>query len=378
MFNFILKEFKFNPREWQEILKKAMYRWNSMEMIKLLIRHIQSNLIVLDVLKISVDVGNEQIFRHLLNERNGKLEEEYESSLILNSIHKNRVEIFKLFVVERGLNLKHPRLVSIAAQHDSFDVLKYMIECGAEIDEPNSKGETPLFTACTRPNLDIIEFLIESGSDYNRPNINGESPLHICCKFNHLLAAKVLLSQKNIDLDRPNVLGQTALFSSVSSNHLDLVKCLIEKGANANKCDQNGTSPISSAVITKNVEIVKFLVSKNVCDLNLADKHNERPLYNAVHSENWPILNCIVESKKVDLDALNGIHQETALSLAASRNYLEIVKYLISSGADHKIVNKINQKPIEVALDQGSFDVYEYLNELDGGNQQSFMNDLFE
>jgi len=52
-----------------------------------------------------------------------------------------------------------------------------LIEHGADINEENDEGETPLFEVCKNINKTIVEILFENGADINKKNKKGETPI---------------------------------------------------------------------------------------------------------------------------------------------------------------------------------------------------------
>lgn len=67
----------------------------------------------------------------------------------------------------------------LAAQSNSFEVARLLIEAGAEVDPADSLGNTPLSTAVFnyRGNGELIMLLCEKNADPYRENHHGQSPL---------------------------------------------------------------------------------------------------------------------------------------------------------------------------------------------------------
>ena len=45
------------------------------------------------------------------------------------------------------------------------EIVKYLVEKGANIETENEDGNTPLFIACEKNNNDIVKYLIEKGAN---------------------------------------------------------------------------------------------------------------------------------------------------------------------------------------------------------------------
>jgi len=86
----------------------------------------------------------------------------------------------------------------------------------------------------------------------------------------------------DINIDEPDGEGRTALINAAACNNIDLIKWLLEKGANINYQDRTGYSALHFAGQNKVVELAKFLLL-NGADPNLKDKFGNTPLRTAVH-----------------------------------------------------------------------------------------------
>lgn len=61
----------------------------------------------------------------------------------------------------------------IAAQNGHFDLVKLLVEKGAEINGQNNKLNTPLHMSLGYDYIDVSEYLIKSGADLNIENSTG-------------------------------------------------------------------------------------------------------------------------------------------------------------------------------------------------------------
>jgi ankyrin repeat protein len=61
----------------------------------------------------------------------------------------------------------------------NLDVVKYLVEKGADVKAANNYGNTPLHLAADNCNLDIVKYLLEKGADVKAANKVGNTPLHL-------------------------------------------------------------------------------------------------------------------------------------------------------------------------------------------------------
>lgn len=99
----------------------------------------------------------------------------------------------------------------IASYQGSKAILKYLVEKSqGQLEEPNSKGETPLYVALQRRHNSCIEILLEAGANPNYRPAGKDSMLHITITNNAKSIAKLLL-QRGVDVEELKG-GETPLY----------------------------------------------------------------------------------------------------------------------------------------------------------------------
>ena len=71
--------------------------------------------------------------------------------------------------------------------------VKKKVGLGANVNFKDERLDTPLGTACSLDDLDIIRFLLENGADPNEPNAEGYTPLMYSCQNVNVDAVKLLI-----------------------------------------------------------------------------------------------------------------------------------------------------------------------------------------
>jgi hypothetical protein len=99
----------------------------------------------------------------------------------------------------------------IASYQGSKAVLKSLVEKSkGQLEEPNSKGETPLYVALQRRHNSCIEILLEARANPNARPAGKDSMLHITITNNSKSIAKLLL-QRGVDVEELKG-GETPLY----------------------------------------------------------------------------------------------------------------------------------------------------------------------
>ena len=133
--------------------------------------------------------------------------------------------------------------------------------------------------------------------------------------------------------------GTTPLGTAILQENLEIVRLLIEKGADANTRypveTEDGTvflmSPLIEALELENSDIVSFLIAQESVNLNVKNYQGASPLHIAVYNS----MEDIVE-KLLQCDVcINGKDNEgaTALIIAAQEGESNILKRLIGENA---------------------------------------------
>jgi ankyrin repeat protein len=65
--------------------------------------------------------------------------------------------------------------------------VRALIELGADVNQANDYGTTPLYTAAEKGHEAIVRALIDFGADVNKANNNGWTPLYMAARdrFHH-------------------------------------------------------------------------------------------------------------------------------------------------------------------------------------------------
>jgi hypothetical protein len=132
--------------------------------------------------------------------------------------------------------------------------VKYFIENGVDVNakgvniyEGNKTGVTPLhFAAKYNSDINVLKYLIEQGADIHAQTDVHSTPLHYATAHNTNVAVMECLIEKGADINVKNIYGVTPLHlaARVSS---DVTKYLIEQEADINMIDHGNRTPIDFA-----------------------------------------------------------------------------------------------------------------------------------
>ena len=141
-----------------------------------------------------------------------------------------------------------------------LQLLRKVVERGANVDIRDRDQRTPLGQAVTDNNLEIVRFLVEHGADVNARDAEGWTTLHFAAQEHHVEIASLLL-ERGAQVDAKDVFGSTPLWRAVyaSKGRGELIRCLLSYGADRHLKNNHGVSPLDLARSIGNYPVAKFL-----------------------------------------------------------------------------------------------------------------------
>ncbi|KAK2710168.1 ankyrin-3-like [Artemia franciscana] len=202
-------------------------------------------------------------------------------------------EICKL-LLSNGANVNAKKkdgttALHIAIRYANVDVVKLLLECGAEVDSQTKNGITPIHLAAQRGDEKVIEILLKFGANINSIDMYGRGVLHfacirVCdndmyCEVGCLMVCTMLLN-KGANVNAKQKDGTTPLHIAIQSYHITVTELLLESGANVDSKIENGTTALHIAAELGRIssEIIRFLLEFGA-DINSVDDVGKTALH---------------------------------------------------------------------------------------------------
>jgi len=130
-----------------------------------------------------------------------------------------------------------------------------------DVNLPNKYGQTPLYRASWKRNLDIVkELLKHKDIDVNRLDIyNQTTPLNLTSFWGYLDIVKELLKREDIDVNLQDKDGETPLFTASDEDHLNIVRMLLDAGADINIKNNEDKTALDIAIERNHDEIAELI-----------------------------------------------------------------------------------------------------------------------
>ncbi len=184
-------------------------------------------------------------------------------------------------------------------------------------------------------NFDEIKKNIENGVNVNKYIKNGKNALMLAAEAGEKEIVEYLL-KKGADINSKSFKNETPLFLAAYSNQIEIVYYLIIKGANYNK--DYTTSYGSNYLIAFSSCGLLYLVQEMVgkgADINKNTNDNNSALNYAIRNNRFEVVKYLV-SKGADISNKTGV---SPLYFASIYNRCEILEFLLENGANRNIVN---------------------------------------
>jgi ankyrin repeat protein len=175
----------------------------------------------------------------------------------------------------------------------------------------------------------------------------GIQELRSAILMNDLNAVKVELEKDISILNSKDNKGYPPIIIAVSEGRTHIVKFLLEKGADIDMTNHNGTTALIIASNRGYKDIVQILLEKGA-DINKANISGETPLY-AASIKNYTQIVSILLDNGADVDKPTS-EGYTPLMMASNYGHLDTVKLLLEKGADPILENKRGVTAYDIAV----------------------------
>lgn len=276
---------------------------------------------------------------------------------------------------------------------NKVDDIIELLNNGYNIDKQDEIGDTMLIMAVQYNKYDIVNILLSKGANILIKNNEGFSAIMYS---KSLIITKLLISH-GVNVNDVSDSGMTALHTSIFHHDDDLMKYLIEHGANTHL----GKDLLQWSIINNNYSATKtlleekndislresinnsfsiftcvmhmedtnifFLLINNGCDLHKVDNSSGRTILHYAARNTKPIVKTIIDVLVKDNININSFDNKnnTPLHEAVKNNNIIAVNELLKYKAKTEIKNKDGKTPLDIAKEKHYTDLIEVLSKYD-------------
>lgn len=241
----------------------------------------------------------------------------------------------------------------VACHYGHTEIVKLLLEHGADAKSTARNSWSCLFVAAKKGFTEIVRMLIDHGANVLAKNRNDMTALNIAAYGGFIEIAQILLDKDARNIDEGDNMGARPLHAAVQKGNLEMLKLLVEYGADINKKTNSDISILYVAAYSGHSAIVEYLTDNK-------DQHGNL-LHPLVGRDNPQQL--LEETlKPIDINTLNkeGL---SALTVAAFDGHLSIVERLLKLDADKYKTDKQCVNALYAAVQNGHTDVVRCLLE---------------
>lgn len=180
------------------------------------------------------------------------------------------------------------RLLKVRLVEDDDGVLK----ARRLIDQCTKNGTTPFFIACQEGHLEVVKLLMNAGADIKAINDSRRNALMVASRYGHLQVVELLVGRGGIDLRDREIDGRNAFVLACGKGQLPVVQFLWDKGVDLETRDKSNLTALELASLQGHANVVAFLATKesegalndaldlmnvtNAADLDVDDSDHEQ------------------------------------------------------------------------------------------------------
>ena len=225
----------------------------------------------------------------------------------------------------------HTALILSACNHPA--VMEVLIDAGAEVEVKDKTGFSPLHWACRSGSLAVVKVLVKAGARVCVADNKGNGCLTVAAHHGHTETVRTLLCMPEVDVNQSNDSGFTALHHAVFEKHSDVVQLLIDAGADIDeKYAVMDVAPLRCACEVGELEIVKMLVEAGA-DVCATEENGDTCLTVAAYHGHTETVRYLVGWNKVDVNHRD-FSGHTALHYARQKQHADVEQFLLKHGAE--------------------------------------------
>ena len=264
--------------------------------------------------------------------------------------------------------------IHLAIRMNSPDLVKMLLNAGADIDCIDDSGNQPIHSASRFiDNPELMHLLIGGGADIEAEDLFGDKPLALSCRYGHLGNVQNLLS-----FDA--TISSSLLRKAVSSLHDAIVRELLNRCADTEaQCPRTGKTPLlvlatKTAIREKDVSAesnIIRLLHVSGADFKVQD-HKGNSCLHLLAKRQWSEMSIdkALHNEEViryaigcgaNVNAANA-QRETPLLLAARNLNVRLCELFMETGAHNLTEPEIVRLKLEMAMGRPQLDLDQMRN----------------
>ena len=264
-------------------------------------------------------------------------------------------------------------LIMCATEMGNYEVVSKLIDIGVDVDAQKrgpylpfildgDTGMTSLHVSVTEEDLKITKLLFENKADVNWEGLTGISPLNYAIANNRPTILRLFLEADGIDYK----VNENAIISAAIDGNIEIFRLLFKADIQLGEIYEKA---LVRAASKGHLRLVNFLFNEGT-SINSrgypiksrnyeGDPIGPTALHSSIRSNQIDVVKFLI-SAGADVNAIDE-NGDTPLHRAAVSNRSEIAKLLVEAEAVMDWENKEGETPLEVAVNNASLNVVNLL-----------------
>lgn len=230
------------------------------------------------------------------------------------------------------------------------------------------------------PNIRVSRLILLAGASPDHiTSFLGSAPIICIAAHEGILSMVNLLLEFGADVEKTNSQGYTPLIMASVKGHLDVVRQLVAAGSALGQSDTAQKCALVHAAISDNIKVVKYLLA---CDWTPRPKSNDVTLLEASQQAfiaaagtgNTAVVEDLYDMADINVNKLDIITGETALTAACTNGHTETATILLSRGASNDVRNRKEISALHLAVKEGHWAIVERLIQNEANLEQADAN----
>uniref|UniRef100_A0A914DMY8 KAP NTPase domain-containing protein n=1 Tax=Acrobeloides nanus TaxID=290746 RepID=A0A914DMY8_9BILA len=254
-------------------------------------------------------------------------------------------------------NANAETLLIAAARCGHTEIVSHLLPDG-DVEETDNDGWTALLNAAKNGHREVVKLLLDAGATVDQTDLMGWSPLMWAAYKNRLGVVDELIAAKA----HINLVGEedslTPLIIASGRGYIDIVRALIQAGAQVNACDKFGSTALIWASRKGYLEIVEELLNAGA-ELDAIGMYSSTALMLATKNNYFEVVEALLKREpNVNVVDYNGL---SALGIASREGYTKIAEELIHAGAFVNLADRYGNSILASAVRSGNINIVRML-----------------
>ena len=272
--------------------------------------------------------------------------------------HQHCVE----YLIRRGANIHATTyggmtaILAAAGVARNLQLVQYLLDKGADIESADHAFFTPLIATAEKGSMDVVRYLLDHGANVQAVSRYGFSSLNYAVANGHVAIAELLI-EHNADVQHKDGDGFTPLMRATTNGYVHICEMLVQRRARVNELDDIGSNTALHFATTY-PQLTAFLL-RNGAHHSVINKNGDTPLMMAASRGDAASLKLLVAAG-ASIHYINNFDQ-SALSLAAINNRVQVFLHLLELGASEDIIDYDGSTIFMLAAGAGAVEVVAFL-----------------